>query len=290
MITHIIQYIDTDSELDITNYDDIYSMFFPSKNSGKCIVDIMVVTKSRAIFIHIKPYHYSVTEINNCHFYRDTIFDKFIQLVKNSQNSFRVPFECTCILGGIHHSNEVVLNFTLMRQSIMKHIVKIDALVLDVYFTTTLNFIYTFCNVCKYILSSQGFSNCNICEILDKKEHILKKLYSIGEECLARKELECSTMPYMVVIIDSFRFRKLIELIDFEELQNVLMLSDKGEIAYIDLYSILNSMRDREVLIEHYNRATMFLKNKLGVREGINGAIVVFKNSKDALKLKEISN
>ena len=60
MITHIIQYIDTNNELDVTNYDDIYSMFFPKKNSGKCIVDIMVVTKSRALFIHIKPYHYSV--------------------------------------------------------------------------------------------------------------------------------------------------------------------------------------------------------------------------------------
>lgn len=290
MITHIIQYIDTNRDLDITNYDEVYSMFFPRKNNGKCIVDIMVVTKSRALFIHIKPYHYSVTEINNCHFSQYTIFDKFIQLVKNSQNSFRVPFECTCIIGGIGHSNEVLLNFANMRQSIVNHQAKIDAIVLDLFLTTTLNFIYTFCNVCKYILSSQGFSNCNICEILDKKEHLFKKLYEIGEECLARKEVECNTVPYMVVIIDCFRFRKLIELIDFGELQNLLMLLDKEDIGYIDLYTILNSMKDREILLEHYNRATIFLKNKIGVREGVNGAIVVFKNGKDTMKLKEIGN
>lgn len=290
MITHIIQYIDTNSDLEITNYDDIYSIFFPSKNSGNCIVDIMVVAKTRALFIHIKPHHYSITEINSAHFYKETIFDKFIQLVKSSQNSFRLPFECTCILGGVHHSNEVLLNFTSMRQSIVKHQAKIDVLVLDVYFTTTLNFIYTFCNVCKYILSSQGFSNCNIYELLNRKEHLLKKLYTIGEECLARRELECNTIPYMVVIIDSFRFRKLIELIDFDELQNVLMLSDKEEIGYIDLYTILTSMKEREVLIEHYNRATIFIKNKKSVTDSTNGAIVVFRKDTNTLKLKEIGN
>jgi hypothetical protein len=290
MITHIIQYIDTNNELDVTNYDDIYSMFFPKKNSGKCIVDIMVVTKSRALFIHIKPHHYSVTEINNAHFYKDTIFDKFIQLIKSTQNSFRLPFECTCILGGVHHSNEAVLHFTPMRQSIVKHKAKIDALVLDVYFTTTLNFIYTFCNVTKYIVSSHGFSNCDICEVLDRKEHLLKKLYFIGEECLARRDLDCNTLPFMVVIVDSFRFRKLVELIDFEELQNILLLSGEDELEYIDLYTILTGMKEREILIEHYNRSTIFIKNKISIKTGSNGTIVVFRHNNDTLKLKEISN
>ncbi len=290
MITHIIQYIDTKNELDITNYDDIYSMFFPRKNSGRCIVDIMVVTKSRALFIHIKPHHYSVTEINNAHFYKDTIFDKFIQLIKSTQNSFRLPFECTCILGGVYHSSEAALHFTNMRQSIVKHGAKIDALVLDVYFTTTINFIYTFCDVTKYIISSYGFSSCDICEVLDRKEHLLKKLYSIGEECLARRDLDCKTFPYMVVIVDSFRFRKLVELIDFEELKNVLLLSGEDELEYIDLYTILNTMKEREVLLEHYNRATIFLKNRTSIKTGENGAIVVFKTNIDKLQLKEISN
>jgi hypothetical protein len=290
MITHIIQYIDINDELDITNYDDIYNMFCPRKNNSKCIVDIMVVTKSRALFIHIKPHHYSVTEINNAHFYKDTIFDKFIRLIKSNQSSFRTPFECTCILGGLHHSNEVALNFTSMRQSIVNHKAKIDALVLDVYFTTTLNFIYTFCNISKYIVASHGFSNCNICDILDRKEHLLKKLHNIGEECLARKEMECNTVPYMVVIVDSFRFRKLVELIDFEELQNILLLSNKDELEYIDLYTILTGMKEREILIEHYNRSTIFIKNKISIKTGTNGAIVVFRHSHDRLKLKEISN
>jgi hypothetical protein len=265
-------------------------MFFPKKNSGRCIVDIMVVTKSRALFIHIKPHHYSVTEINNAHFYKETIFDKFIQLIKSTQNSFRLPFECTCIIGGPYHSSEAALYFTPMRQSILKHKAKIDALVLDVYFTTTLNFIYTFCNVSKYIVSSHGFSGCNICEILDRKEHLLKKLHNIGEECLARRDLDCNTIPYMVVIVDSFRFRKLVELIDFEELQNVLLLSGGDELQYIDLYSILNSMKDRDILIENYNRSTIFIRNKISIKTGDNGAIVVFKNNKDTLRLKEISN
>jgi hypothetical protein len=291
MITHIIQYIDTNDDLDVTNYDDIYNMFFPRKNSGKCIVDIMVVTKTRALFIHIKPYHYSITEINNAHFYKGNIFDKFIQLVKSTQKSFRVPFECTCILGGVHHSSEVAFSFASMRQSILKHNVKIDALVLDVYFTTTLNFIYTFCSACKYIVASSGFSRCDICSMLDKNEHLLKKLYSISEECLDRREVECNTVPYIGVIIDCFRFRKLIEVIDFEELQNLLLLQKENEIEYIDLYSILNSMKEREILIEHYNRSNIFLKNRISIKENFNTSIVVFRNNSNSkLILKEISN
>jgi hypothetical protein len=290
MITHIIQYIDTNNELDVTNYDDIYNMFFPRKNSGKCIVDIMVVTKTRALFIHIKPYHYSVTEINNANFYKGDIFDKFIQLIKSTQKSFRLPFECTCILGGVHHSSEVAFSFASMQQSIVKHNVKIDALVLDVYFTTTLNFIYTFCNACKYIVASNGFSRCDICSILNKDEHLLKKLYSISEECLARREVECNTVPYIGVIIDCFRFRKLIELIDFEELQYVLLSDREAEIEYTDLYSILNSMKERDILIEHYNRSTIFLKNRISIKENFNKAIVVFNNNKSKLILKEITN
>jgi hypothetical protein len=266
-------------------------MFFPRKNNGKCIVDIMVVTKTRALFIHIKPYHYSITEINNAHFYKDNIFDKFIQLIKSSQKSFRLPFECTCILGGKYHSNEVAFSFASMNQSIIKHNVKIDALVLDVYFTTTLNFIYTFCNTCKYIVASSGFSGCDICSMLDKNEHLLKKLYSISEECLDRRDVEYNTVPYIGVIIDCFRFRKLIELIDFEELQNILLISGKDELEYIDLYSILNSMKERDILIEHYNRATIFLKNRTSIKNNFNSAIVVFKNNNGPmLRLKEISN
>jgi len=129
-----------------------------------------------------------------------------------------------------------------------------------------------------------------MCEVLVRKEHLLKKLYSIGEECLARRDLDCNTFPYMVVIVDSFRFRKLVELIDFEELQNVLLLTGGNELEYIDLYTILASMKERDILIDHYNRSTIFIKNKISIKTGSNGAIVVFRHSNDRLKLKEISN
>lgn len=268
MITHIIEYIYADKDLEDSAFADIYKLL----NNTNIIIDIMLHTKISGYFIHIENNKYNIKKFNKNLFFKKSQFDKFMEQINNNsiRNSNKIfVFGGHC--NGLYcYSDKNVVDFSNIYKIFKKYNYYFDLIVFDSCYTSSIEILYEFHDISDYILAHQtyvggeGFNSPNLSKIFNKNISFNKKVLSIGKEYIKRSLNE--KMHASISIIDCNKFKKF--LVYYKENYIIIKktISNKGKVIrtyYTDLCTkslcegndcsdtICNNMLDlHKVLIE----------------------------------------
>jgi len=287
MLTHIIEYIFTDNDLEQYAYVDLYKLFIAATNS-KCIFDIMLYTPTDAAFIHIEKGQYDIKKFNNKHFFTKKHFTLFINKIKRT---YKKAMNSIFVFGG--HCNGLycytksnIIDFSMIRDAFLKNNIHFDTIWFDSCYTATLDTIEQFYDSTNYIVShmmyvnAEGFNSFNLCKILDTKYNFYKKLKLLALDYINRSisEKEHSS----ITILDCSMIKQFFTLYNTYYKQIKIIINDKKSKKYVtdlctkwldskyscnnmlDLYSILKILNNKE-LINIFNKAVYYKTNGIKV-------------------------
>lgn len=219
-MTHIIEYIFTENDLDDTTYHDMFKLFSSNKSNTNCIIDLMMITRADAAFIHMERDVYEIKHINKKHFFLDKTFERFIAIAKKNQENHK-KVNSIFVFGGhcdgwYCYCEKYVVNFNMIKAVFKKYDLYFDLICFDSCYTSSLEIIYQFNDVTKYMMTHQmyvnyeGFNSHNVCKIYDSSLQFKYKLLISAVEYLSRtvNEKEYSS----ITIVDCREFSKFYDL------------------------------------------------------------------------------
>lgn len=233
-ITHIVQYIFTQNDLEACTYRDIYKMLSTSTETTNCIFDVMMVTLSHASFIHIEKGQYNIIKIDNNKFFIDKTFDDFIKIVKKNNKK---NMETIFVFGGhcdgwYCYCAKYIINFNMIRNTFIKYKLNFDMICFDSCYTSSVEIIYQFHDLTKYMmthqtyLGSEGFNGDHICQIFDADMSFQHKLLISAVDFLKRSKTEKEHGS--ITIVDCVVFAQLFDLLKthFVDIRKIILHKD----------------------------------------------------------------
>ena len=284
MITHIIEYIFTDNDLEQYAYLDMYKLFVAATNS-KCIFDIMLYTPIDAAFIHIEKSNYTIKKFNNKHFFTKKHFSLFIKSINITKVQRIFVFGGHC--NGLYcYTKSNIIDFNMMRDVFKTNKLHFDAIWFDSCYTATLDTIHMFYDITNYIVThmmyvnSEGFNSTDLCKILDSKYIIYKKLKLLALDYIKRSIIEKEHSS--ITIIDCSMMKQFFTLYNTHYKQIKKIINNPKSKKYVtdlctkwldskyscnnmlDLYSILKTFDNKE-LINIFDKAVYYKTNGIKV-------------------------
>ena len=309
---HIIEYIFTDSDIDEGAYRDLFKIFSSNSNSNSkdnsngrnCIYDIMMKTNKDSCFIHIENNNYQIDHFNNNLFYNDNQFRKFIKIIKNTQTKFqsnKSNYESIFVFSGhcngwTCYSGKQIINMKSIRDIFLKNNMMFDLICFDGCYSSTLDLIYQFTDLSKFIIGHQpyinyeGFNCKSLCSILNNNLEFKNKLKHLAKDFIDRSISEKDNTS--ITIIECDKFNKMIDLYkkNYLEIRKLIISKEAREFItdlctkellkcsdenidgscnvicdnMIDMLKLLKLYNNQEML-DLYNQSVFYKTNKLTV-------------------------
>ena len=237
-VTHIIEYIFTQNDLESSTYQDIYKIFTANVgNDTKCIFDIMMVTKSESSFIHVRKDKYEIQRFDVKAFFKDSTFKEFIKNVKKTQNEYKNNINSIFVFGGhcdgwYCYCENFVVNFNMIRKTFIDNKFHFDLICFDSCYTSSLEIIYQFYDLTNYMMTHQtyvnyeGFNTHNISKIFSADIPFKQKLFIASLDFFIRSKEEKEHGS--VTLVDCKLFAKFLKLYKkhFDDIRNVIVGKD----------------------------------------------------------------
>lgn len=220
--THIIEYIYTNKDLEGLALKDLKKLIQGVTHDSLCMVDIMMITSEYAGFVHIEKGNHTFQPIPMDTFYSKKTFQKFMKIcIKNESGIPRKEIDRFFILGG--HCNgwrcyvdKDTVDLKMLRDVFIKEKIDFDMICLDACYTSTLELLYQFSDLSRYIIghqvyvNSNGFNTKHISKIFDKSIKLEKKLILSCLDYIVNtiKESEFES----VTLIDTSKFNIFMKL------------------------------------------------------------------------------
>jgi hypothetical protein len=220
--THIIEYIYTNKDSEYLTFNDLTKLIKGTTRNSSCMIDIMMITGEYASFVHIENGSHSFQQIPMDTFYTKKVFEQFMKICINNEIGIaREDIDRFFILGG--HCNgwrsyvdNNTVDMKMLRDTFITKKIDFDMFCFDSCYSSTLELLYQFSDISKYIIAHQvyvnnnGFNTVHISKIFDKPIKLEKKLIL---SCL---DYIVNTIKYgefeSVTLIDTSKFNIFMEL------------------------------------------------------------------------------
>jgi hypothetical protein len=235
--THIIEYIYTNKELEGLAFKDLEKLIQGVTHNSLCMVDIMMITSEYAAFVHIEKGNHIFQQIPMDTFYNKNTFEKFMKIcIKNEIGIPRNEIDRFFILGGhcngwrCYIDNDTV-DMKMLRDVFITEKIDFDMICLDACYTSTLEVLYQFSDLSRYIIAHQvyvngnGFNTKHISKIFDKPIKLEKKLIL---SCLDYIVNTIENAEFeSVTLIDTSKFNIFMELYKMNYMKIKLNMNNK---------------------------------------------------------------